>query len=130
MHFEIKVKLLLQLWRKTSATYSTPILGGCVPTTYHICKKESSYIARDPVLRTAQSALRFTHWQTCSFQCHFNFSGKHSATLHLLHEDYSFTYPSLCFARYSFIQLSELWQCGVIKLGKGSQWDLRPGSLD
>ena len=40
---------------------------------------------------------------------------------------------TVCIARYSFIQLSELWQRGVIKLAKGSkrpQWDLKPGSLD
>ena len=39
---------------------------------------------------------------------------------------------TVCIARYSFIQLSELWQRGVIKLAKGSkrpQWDLKPGSL-
>ena len=40
---------------------------------------------------------------------------------------------TVCIDRYSFIQLSELWQRGVIKLAKGSkrpQWDLKPGSLD
>ena len=58
--------------------------------------KVSSYIARYPVLRTAQSALHFTSWPTCSIQGHFNFSGKHSATLQLLRKDYySFTYPTL-----------------------------------
>ena len=96
-------------------------------------KKVRSYIALYPVHRTAQSALHFTHWQTCSFQGHFNFFGKYSATLQLLREGYSFTYPPVFIARYSFIQLSELWQCGVIKLAKGSkrpQWDLKPGSLD
>ena len=56
--------------------------------------KVRSYIARYPVRRTAQSALHFTSWQTCSFQSHLNFSGKHSATLQL-HEDYSFTFPPL-----------------------------------
>ena len=70
----------------------------------HFCNKEkqaSSYIARYPVLMTAQSALHFIPWQNC-------------------------------IARYSFIQLSELWQRGVIKLAKGSnrsQWDLKPGSI-
>ena len=78
--------------------------------------------------------LHFTlhHQAGCSFQGHLNFSGKHSAMLQL-HEDYSFTFPSLSVAMYSFIQLSELWQRGVIKLAKGSkqpQWDLKPGSLD
>ena len=55
----------------------------------------SLYIPRCPVLRTAQIALHFTPLQTCSFQGHFNFSGKHLATLQLLREDYSFTYPPL-----------------------------------
>ena len=53
-----------------------------------------SYIARYPVRRTTQSALHFTPWQTCSFQGHLNFSGKHSATLQL-REDYSFTFLPL-----------------------------------
>ena len=56
--------------------------------------KVSSYIAWYPVHRTAQSALHFTPWQTCSFQGHLNFCGKHSAVLQL-HEDYSFTFPPL-----------------------------------
>ena len=92
--------------------------------------KVRSYIAQYPVHRTAQSALHFTPWQTCSFQGHFNFSGKHSAMLQLLREDISTT---VCIAMYSFIQLSELWQRGVVKLAKGSkrpQWNLKPGSLD
>ena len=40
---------------------------------------------------------------------------------------------TVCITRFSFIQLSELWQRGVIKLAKGSkqlQWDLNPGSLE
>ena len=57
--------------------------------------KVCSYIARYPVHRTAQSALHFTPWQTCSFQSHINFFGKYSATLQLLREGYSFTYPPL-----------------------------------
>ena len=56
-------------------------------------------------------ALHFTPWQTCSCQRHFDFSGKHSATLQLVRDDYAFRYPSLSVARYSFIHLSELWQC-------------------
>ena len=87
--------------------------------------KVLSYIARYPVHRTAQNALHFTPWQTCSFQGHLNFFGKYSATLKLLFVHISTT---VCIARYSFIQLSELWQRGVIKLAKGSkrpQWDLR-----
>ena len=57
-------------------------------------KKVRSYIARYPVRRTAQSALHFIPWQTCSFQDHLNFSGKHSAMLQL-RKDYSFTFPPL-----------------------------------
>ena len=40
---------------------------------------------------------------------------------------------TVCIARYSFIQLSELWQRGVINLAKGSKrplWDLKPGSIE
>ena len=44
---------------------------------------------------TPWQTLHFTPWQTCSFQCHFDFSGKHSTTLQLLHKDYSFKYPPL-----------------------------------
>ncbi|KAI0226037.1 hypothetical protein LSAT2_023285 [Lamellibrachia satsuma] len=39
-----------------------------------------------------------------------DFSGKHSAMLHLLREDYLFKYPPLSVARDSFTQLSELRQ--------------------
>ena len=35
----------------------------------------------DTNVRTAQRALHFTAWQTCSFQRHLDFYGKHSATL-------------------------------------------------
>ena len=56
--------------------------------------------------------------QTCSFQHQLDFSGKHSATLQLLHKDYLFTYPPLSIARYSFIQLNELEQCRGTKLCK------------
>ena len=59
-----------------------------------------SYIARYPVHRTAQSALHFTPWQTCSFQGHLNFFGKYSATLQLLREGYSFTYAPLSVATW------------------------------
>ena len=94
--------------------------------------KVCSYIARYPVHRTAQSALHFTPWQTCSFQGHLKFFGKYSATLQLLREGYSFTYPPLSVLPGTHLY-SELWQRGVIKLAKGSkrpQWDLKPGSLD
>ena len=60
--------------------------------------------------------LHFTPWQTCSFQRHLNFSGKHSGVLHLLHENYSFIYPPMSIARYSFIPLSEMRQRGANKI--------------
>ena len=47
-------------------------------------KKVRSYISWYPVLVTAQSALHFTPWQTCSFQRHLDFSWKQSAMLQLL----------------------------------------------
>ena len=68
----------------------------------------------------------------CSFQGHLNFSGKHSATLQL-REDFVHISTTVGIAKYSFIQLCELWHGGVIKLAKGSnrpQWDLKLGSLD
>ena len=54
-------------------------------------KKVSSYEARYPAHRTTQGSLHFTPWQTCSLQCQLDFYGKCSATLQLLHKDYSFT---------------------------------------
>ena len=93
-------------------------------------KTVSCYIAHCPVLVTAQSALHFT---PCSFQRHFDSSGKHSPMLQLLSEDYSFRYPPQSIARYSFIQLSELWQNGMnetAKVSKRQQEDSNPGSLD
>ena len=78
---------------------------------------------------------RFTirPWQTRSFQRHLDFSGKHSATMQLLREDYSFKYPPMSAAKYSGIQLSDLWQCGVneiAKVSKRKQEDSNPGSFD
>ena len=60
------------------------------------------------------------------------FSGKHSATLQLLCQSYPLTYRALPIARYSFIQLGELWQRGVIKMlvSKRQQEDSNPGCLD
>ena len=75
----------------------------------------------DPVHRTAQSVLHFTPWQTCSFQCPIDFSGKHSATLQLLCEYYSLTHPPLFIVRYSFIQFSEPRQRGVNEIAQDSK---------
>ena len=44
-----------------------------------------------------------------------------SATLQLLREDFSLPYPPLSIARYSFIQLSELRQCGVKQIPQTSE---------
>ena len=38
--------------------------------------------------------------------------------IHCMREDYSFTYPPLSVARYSFIQLSEIWQSGMNEIAK------------
>ena len=78
---------------------------------------------------------RFTlhSWQTCAFHRQLDFSRKHSATLQLLREGYSFTYPPLSIARYSCIQLVELKQRGVNEIAKASkrqQEDANPSSLD
>ena len=56
--------------------------------------------------------------------------------LQLLHEDYSFKHPPLSVARYTFIQLSELWgerNCGVSEIAKvlkRQEEDSNPGSLE
>ena len=55
--------------------------------------------------------------------------------LQLLREDCSFRYPPLSVARYSFIQLSELWQCGMNDIAKGKaskrqENNLNPSSLE
>ena len=52
--------------------------------------------------------------------------------LQLMHKDCSYTYPPLCIARNSFVQLSELEQCRVKKLAQGfntAAQDSNPGSL-
>ena len=65
----------------------------------------SSYMVRYPVL-----VIHFTPWQTCSFQCHKDVSGKHSATLQLLREEYSFIHPPVCVAGFSFTAVN----CGNV----------------
>ena len=47
-------------------------------------------------------------WQTSSFRYQLDFSEKYSSHAVIRREDYSLTFSSLCLARYSFIQLSEL----------------------
>ena len=58
------------------------------------------YIALYTIRWTAQRALHFTPWQTCSFWHLLNFAGKHSAMLQLRRRDYSLTFPTLSVARY------------------------------
>ena len=78
-------------------------------------KRVSFYIAQYPVRWTAQNALHFTPWQTCSFRHQLGFSGTHSAMLQLLCKYYSLTFPPLSIARYSFIQLRQLGRHGENK---------------
>ena len=61
--------------------------------------KVRSYMARYPVHGTVQSALR-------SFQCHFHFSGEHSATVQLLREDV-FVHIPICVCSQVFIYTGE-----------------------
>ena len=97
---------------KSGANHLTP--DGDTFQGFHTSQiKIRSYMAPYPVLWTAQWASHFTPWQICSFQRHFDLSVKHSATLQLLREDYSFRYPPLSVSMYSFIQLSELRQRGM-----------------
>ena len=83
--------------------------------SYSIVKKVRSYIAQYPVLRTAQSALHFTLWLTCSTKHQLNFLWKHPATLQLMCTGCSYKYPPQSITRYSFMQLCELEQCTVKK---------------
>ena len=52
-------------------------------------------------------------WQTCSFRHQLYFTGKNSAMLQLVLEDYSPIFPPPSIATYSFIQLSELGRRGA-----------------
>ena len=68
---------------------------------------------------------------TYSFQRHLDFSGEHSATLQLLRQHYSFTYPPPSLDMHSLTQLSELWQRGVNEIvSKRQQENSNLGSLD
>ena len=66
-----------------------------------------SYVAQYSVLRTVQRVLCFTPGRPVHSSASLGFSGKHSAMLQLLHENYSFRYPPLSAARYLFIQTAE-----------------------
>ena len=56
--------------------------------------------------------LHFSAWQTCPLRHQLDFSGKYSAKLQLMREDYSLTFSPLSVARYSFIQLGQLERHG------------------
>ena len=79
-----------------------------------------SYIARYPVLGTAQSTLHFTP-ADLFIPTPSRLLWRYSVTLQLRREDYSFTYPHMYVARYSFIQLTELWQRGKNEIAKASK---------
>ena len=90
-------------------------------------------VSRHVLHFTPWQTLHFTPWQTCSFPHIFDLCWKHSASLRLLREDSSITYPPLSVARYSFIQLNELKQCGVneiVNISKRLQEYSKPSSLD
>ena len=80
-------------------------------------KKASSCIAQYPVLRTIQNALHFTSPTDLFTQTPSRLLWEASShMLQLMHEGCSYTYPPLSIARYSFIQLSELF------FGNFRQW--------
>ena len=82
-----------------------------------LVKQISSYAVQYRVHKRLTNAFDVVHY--------LNFSGKHSATLQLKHEYYSYT-PSSIFSqvdRYSFIQLYELEQsCRVNELAHWGIW--------
>ena len=76
---------------------------------HYIQKSKGVFIWRSNQSVGPLKALKlFLPWQTCSFWHQLGFSGKHSATIHTARRLYSFIFPLLSIARYSFIQLSEL----------------------
>ena len=101
------------MWELCEAAPDVRVMRGCTRCESYAgqhslwkVKVKVRYIARYPVRRTAQSALHFNPWQTCSFQGHLS----HAAIARRLFVHISTT---VCIARYSFIHLSELWQRGV-----------------
>ena len=73
----------------------------------------------NPLDRSKRFTLHL--WQTCLFRHQLDFSGKNSAMLQLLHEDYSLTFPLLSIARCSYIQLRELGRTKICKLVNSSK---------
>ena len=98
-----RVSRPLQTHPRETLTYKRKFLYGAVPSP-----------------RTAQSALHSTSLADLFNQSSPQLLLKHPATLQLMREGYSYKYPPLSIARYSFIQLSELEQCRVKILFQGS----------
>ena len=71
----------------------------------HVRSKKARFSRTQyPVRLTAQSALHFTHWQTCWFRHQLAVSGKRSSHAAVTRKDYSLTFPPQpSIARYSFI---------------------------
>ena len=94
--------------------------------------KARSYIVQYPVLRTVKSALHFTSLTDLFTQTPSRLLWEASShMLQLMRKGYSYTYPPLFIAMYSFIQLSELEQCRGKKIAQGfstAAQDLNPGS--
>ena len=72
--------------------------------------------------RLTDSSKSMLLYSACSFLHQLNFTKKHSAPLQLLHEDYALTFPTMSIARQSFIQVSELGNCG--KNGKSQRFKM------
>ena len=94
----------------------------------------SSCIAWYPDLKTVQSDLIYFTNQPVHSNANSTSLGRTRKTPQLLREDYLFIYiyPPRSIARYSFVQLSELRQCGVNKIVqalKQQQEDSNPGAL-
>ena len=85
------------------------IFSECVTNLMYVW----SDIVCHSVCRTAQSALDFTPWHTCSFPHKFCFSGKHSAMLQLLCEHftrespafYNILFADMLFADFILLEL-------------------------
>ena len=88
----------------------------------NVCKGKflSFYIAQYPFLIIAQRTLHFSSLADLFTQTPSRLLWEASShMLQLMREGCSYTYPSLSIARYSFIQLSKLEQCGVKNRAQG-----------
>ena len=83
-----------------------------------------------PFRWTAQSALHFTHWHTCSFRRQLDFSGKHSSHAAITSEDYSFTFPPLYKQVFIYMAEPTVEKMKMTKFRNGSKGDSNQGSLD